>query len=89
MPRRAFRLIFEPSSRQVIPIPNLLIVALGRISRVPRYASPDSNEIVPRQMMTMSVSGDHRVLDGATVARFASRVKKLLEEPGRLMGMLR
>jgi len=74
---------------QVIPLPCVLIVGLGQIKRLPRFASPTSDVVVPAKVMTMSVSADHRVLDGATVARFASEVKSLLEEPGRMLAHLR
>jgi pyruvate dehydrogenase E2 component (dihydrolipoamide acetyltransferase) len=42
------------------------------------------NQIVIRRIMNLSVSFDHRVLDGMTAARFAMRVAGLLEHPGLL-----
>ena len=41
-------------------------------------------QVVVRKMMNLSVSFDHRVLDGMTAARFALRVATLLEHPGLL-----
>lgn len=37
--------------------------------------------IVARKLMNLCVSYDHRIMDGATVARFLGRMKNLLEEP--------
>ena len=39
---------------------------------------------VPRQMMNLSSSFDHRVVDGADAAAFIQRVKALLETPALL-----
>ena len=41
-------------------------------------------QVVVRKMMNLSVSFDHRVLDGMTAARFALRVASLLEHPALL-----
>jgi pyruvate/2-oxoglutarate dehydrogenase complex dihydrolipoamide acyltransferase (E2) component len=42
------------------------------------------NQVVIRRIMNLSVSFDHRVLDGMTAARFAMRVAGLLEHPALL-----
>jgi pyruvate dehydrogenase E2 component (dihydrolipoamide acetyltransferase) len=39
------------------------------------------NDIVIRQMMRVTMSCDHRVIDGATGARFLQTFKKILENP--------
>jgi pyruvate dehydrogenase E2 component (dihydrolipoamide acetyltransferase) len=37
------------------------------------------------KVMTMTLSVDHRVIDGMLAARFMSRLKELLEWPGQMM----
>ena len=43
------------------------------------------DEIVPGHVMNVSLSLDHRVVDGMTGARFLARIVELLEEPGKLL----
>lgn len=58
------------------------ILAVGAIRRQPwEYRG----EIALRQVMTLSLSFDHRVVDGAEGARFLTDVADLLEEPGRAL----
>jgi pyruvate dehydrogenase E2 component (dihydrolipoamide acetyltransferase) len=38
-------------------------------------------QIVPRLMLPLSLSYDHRVIDGAAAARFTRRLAELLENP--------
>ncbi len=38
-------------------------------------------QVVLRDMMTLSLSFDHRLIDGAPAARFLQRVKQLVERP--------
>jgi 2-oxoisovalerate dehydrogenase E2 component (dihydrolipoyl transacylase) len=40
-------------------------------------------------MVNFSWSADHRVIDGATMARMASKVKEYVEEPDRMLIRLR
>lgn len=44
----------------------------------------ERDEIVVRQMMYLSLSFDHRLVDGAEAARFCKEVIRLLEKPERL-----
>ena len=52
---------------------------MGRFQVVPRYNS--KKEIHPVTTMAISYSGDHRVIDGATMANYSNLVKKYLENP--------
>ncbi|WP_309066487.1 dihydrolipoamide acetyltransferase family protein [Microbacterium sp.] len=58
------------------------ILAVGAVRRQPwEYRG----EIALRQVMTLSLSFDHRLVDGAEGARFLKDVADILEEPGRAM----
>jgi pyruvate/2-oxoglutarate dehydrogenase complex dihydrolipoamide acyltransferase (E2) component len=46
-------------------------------------------EIVVRPIIPLAVSGDHRVLDGHTLAAFVSEVAELMEDPYLLLGEAR
>jgi len=71
------------SAAPIINKPEVAIVALGKIQGLPRF---DGNgELVERQIMTVSWSGDHRVIDGATIARFNNHWKAYLEIPETIM----
>jgi pyruvate dehydrogenase E2 component (dihydrolipoamide acetyltransferase) len=62
----------------VINPPEGAILAIGSMSPKPVVRD---NEIVVRQMMRVTMSCDHRVIDGATGARFLQTFKKILENP--------
>lgn len=67
----------------VIVAPQVCIAALGRTRLLPRF---DANmNIVPQQVLPVSWSADHRVIDGATVARFSQRWRQILENPSSLL----
>ncbi|WP_117275101.1 2-oxo acid dehydrogenase subunit E2 [Mycoplasmopsis edwardii] len=68
----------------VINYPELAIAGVGAI--VDRPVVKDG-QIVPGKVMNLTVSADHRWIDGATVGRFATRVKELLEKP-EILGVL-
>ena len=58
------------------------ILAVGAVRRLPwEYRG----EIALRQMMTLSLSFDHRLVDGAEGARFLKDVADILEQPGRAL----
>jgi pyruvate dehydrogenase E2 component (dihydrolipoamide acetyltransferase) len=60
----------------IINPPQCAILAVGRVA--PRVV-PDGEGVAVRSMMTMSLSADHRVVDGAIAARFLQEIKRHLE----------
>jgi pyruvate dehydrogenase E2 component (dihydrolipoamide acetyltransferase) len=62
----------------VINPPEGAILAVGAMTAKPVVRE---NEIVIRQMMRVTMSCDHRVIDGATGAKFLQTFKKILENP--------
>jgi pyruvate/2-oxoglutarate dehydrogenase complex dihydrolipoamide acyltransferase (E2) component len=46
-------------------------------------------QIVIRPMMSISMTFDHGLIDGALAGRFRARLKALLEEPAQLLAALR
>ena len=65
----------------VIYPPQVAIVGLGRIVQRPWAVD---GQIVPRQVLTVTLSADHRVSDGQRGARFLNAVDRLLQEPETL-----
>ncbi len=65
----------------IINLPQCAILGVGRI--VPRQIVVDAEaqRLAIRQMMTLSLTFDHRVVDGAPAARFLQRVKQYVETP--------
>jgi pyruvate dehydrogenase E2 component (dihydrolipoamide acetyltransferase) len=66
----------------IINPPECAILGVGRI--VARPVGLDG-QIVLRQMMVLSLSFDHRLVDGAPAARFLARIRQLIENPLILM----
>ena len=62
--------------------PQSVIVAVGRIARRPFV---DGDNVVARLTAPISVSVDHRVIDGVLAAKFLHGVVSLLESPTRLL----
>jgi pyruvate dehydrogenase E2 component (dihydrolipoamide acetyltransferase) len=62
----------------IINPPEGAILAVGAMSPKPVVRN---NEVVVRQMMRVTMSCDHRVVDGATGAKFLQTLKKTLENP--------
>jgi pyruvate dehydrogenase E2 component (dihydrolipoamide acetyltransferase) len=62
--------------------PEVAIVGLHRVRRVPVVRG---DAIVPRDIVNLSISLDHRVVDGHVGARFLADVITLLEDPARLL----
>lgn len=65
----------------VINHPETAIVGVNRVVERPMIRS---GMVVPRLLMNLSSSFDHRVVDGYDAARFIQRVKGLLEQPATL-----
>lgn len=67
----------------VILSPMTAIVAVGKMEDVPAFETDKEGveRIVKKKKVTLSWSADHRVLDGATVARCAQQVAMWLENP--------
>ena len=64
----------------IVAPPQVAIGAIGKIQRLPRFVG-DSNEVEEANIMQISWGGDHRVVDGATMARFSNQWKVYLERP--------
>jgi pyruvate dehydrogenase E2 component (dihydrolipoamide acetyltransferase) len=67
------------------PIINAPEVAILGVSRTQMKPVWDGKAFAPRQMLPLSLSYDHRVIDGAQGARFAVLLSKLLSEPVALL----
>ena len=63
------------------------ILGIGKARAIPAFDEQDS--VIKKEIMNFSWSADHRVVDGATMARMAERVRALTEEPGFMMARLR
>jgi len=66
----------------IINPPDACILAVGGISDVPVV---QDGAVVPGKVMKLTLSCDHRVVDGATGAAFLQEVKSLLEHPVRML----
>ncbi|QRR01233.1 pyruvate dehydrogenase complex dihydrolipoamide acetyltransferase [Dyadobacter sandarakinus] len=63
----------------IINPPDSCILAVGGIKKVAAFK--EDGTVYPVNIMKVTLSADHRVVDGATAAQFLLTVKKLLEEP--------
>jgi pyruvate dehydrogenase E2 component (dihydrolipoamide acetyltransferase) len=66
----------------IINLPEAAILGVGRIKAQPTVVD---GEIAICQMMWLSLTFDHRLVDGAPAARFLQRVKQFVEEPYLLL----
>ncbi|MCH8558315.1 MAG: pyruvate dehydrogenase complex dihydrolipoamide acetyltransferase [Balneolia bacterium] len=62
----------------IINPPNACILAVGGIRDVPVV---ENGEVVPGKRMKVTLSSDHRVVDGASAAEFLNTLRQLLENP--------
>ena len=66
------------------PILNQSQVALLGVGRSVQKPVVKSGEVVIREMITLSLTGDHQVVDGAVAASFFRRLQQAIERPGNL-----
>ncbi len=64
----------------IINWPDVAVLGVGRAKIQPVY-SKESGEFEPRQIMPLSISYDHRIIDGADAARFLRWICEVLEQP--------
>ncbi len=70
-------------STPIINHPEVAILLIGRSRKMAVVTADD--KIEPRLMMPLSLSYDHRIVDGAAASRFLNEVIGYLESPGRLL----
>ena len=70
----------------IINYPQVAIMGMGRATLKPWVIERQNGpEIVPRLIMPLVLTIDHRVLDGADAVRFLQVVKEVLEDPDELL----
>ena len=69
--------VFTP----IVNPPQCAILGVGRVKEVPAF---EGEQVVRRSVLNLSLSFDHRVVDGAPAADFLRRVKHYLEHPDLL-----
>jgi len=65
----------------IINLPECAILGVGRIAPKQVVVDAAAEKVAIRQMMTISLTFDHRLVDGAPAARFLQRIKQLIEQP--------
>ena len=70
------------SFNPIIVPPQSAILGIGAIVPTPVFKQ---DQVVKRRLLSLSLTTDHRVLDGAPSARFLSRIRDLLEQPAKLL----
>jgi len=71
----------------IVNPPNAAILAVGRAIDKPfiEYTESGEPELVVGSEMSMTISSDHRIIDGAMAAAYLKTVKELLESPASLL----
>ena len=65
----------------IVNLPECAILGVGRIASRAVVVDEETGRIAARKMVALSLTFDHRVVDGAPAARFLQRVKQLVEQP--------
>jgi pyruvate dehydrogenase E2 component (dihydrolipoamide acetyltransferase) len=65
----------------IINLPECAILGVGRIVSRPVVIDEKADQIAVRKMLALSLTFDHRLVDGAPAARFLQRVKHFVEQP--------
>lgn len=71
----------------VINKPEAAIVALGKTQKLPRF--DDDGNVTAQHIMAVNWSGDHRIIDGATMVRFNNLWMSYLMQPEKMLMHLR
>ena len=71
----------------VILPPEVAICGIGRVRELPRFDA--AGHVVRAHVLPVSWCADHRVVDGATVARFSQAWKHYVETPDSMLLELR
>jgi pyruvate dehydrogenase E2 component (dihydrolipoamide acetyltransferase) len=65
----------------IINLPECAILGIGRIVARPVVVDEETEIIAVRKMVALSLTFDHRVVDGAPAARFLKRITQFVEQP--------
>ena len=65
----------------IINLPECAILGVGRIAPKQVVVDVALEKVAIRQMLTLSLTFDHRLVDGGPAARFLQRIKQLIEQP--------
>jgi 2-oxoisovalerate dehydrogenase E2 component (dihydrolipoyl transacylase) len=65
--------------------PAAAIIAIGKSHKVPKYVEGKENMWEPIDCITFSITADHRIIDGASVARFSQKLKQYIENPNLML----
>jgi pyruvate dehydrogenase E2 component (dihydrolipoamide acetyltransferase) len=72
-------------STPIVNYPEVAVLVLGRARWMPAVRGKSHDRIEPRLMMPLSLSYDHRLVDGAAAGRFLNDVRAHLEAPAMLL----
>ncbi len=65
----------------IINLPECAILGVGRIVPKQVVIDADAERVAIRHMLFLSLTFDHRLVDGAPAARFLQRIKQFIEQP--------
>lgn len=65
----------------ILNLPEAAILGVGRIVAKPVVINEETEEIAVRKMLTLSLTFDHRIVDGAPAARFLQTLSRMIERP--------
>ena len=65
----------------ILNLPECAILGVGRIVAKPVVIDEDTEEIAVRRILTLSLTFDHRIVDGAPAARFLQTLSGMIERP--------
>lgn len=65
----------------IVDLPQCAVLGLGRLVARPMVVDDERETIAVRRMLALSLTFDHRVVDGAPAARFLQRMKRMVERP--------